>query len=125
MLTDLYYDPWDFDIDIDPYPTYRRLRDESPVYYNERYNFWGVSRYADVDAALKDTTRLSSAKGDILEVVMTDPVMPPRHLHQRRSAAAHHSPCHRLQGIHAEEDAGDRGQDSRLLHRMPGSPGRR
>src|SRR5271166_730203 len=77
MSDDLYYDPWDVGIDRDPYPTYRRLRDEAPVYYNERHNFWGISRYADVDAALKDTTKLSSAKGDILEVVMTDPVMPP------------------------------------------------
>jgi cytochrome P450 len=76
-LNDLHYDPWNVDIDLDPYPTYRRLRDECPIYYNERHNFWGVSRYADVDAALKDTTRLSSSKGDILEVVMADPVMPP------------------------------------------------
>ncbi len=76
-MSELYYDPWDFDIDLDPYPTYRRLRDESPVYYNEKHNFWGISRHADVDAALKDTTRLSSAKGDILEVVLTDPVIPP------------------------------------------------
>ncbi|OBB56659.1 cytochrome [Mycobacterium sp. 852013-51886_SCH5428379] len=76
-MSDLYYDPWHVDIDIDPYATYRRLRDEQPVYHNERHDFWAVSRYADVDAALKDTTRLSSAKGDILEVVMADPVMPP------------------------------------------------
>lgn len=76
-MSELYYDPWDFDIDLDPYPTYRRLRDETPVFYNEKHGFWGVSRYADVDAALKDTTRLSSAKGDILEVVLTDPVIPP------------------------------------------------
>jgi len=61
-LSDLYYDPWDFDIDLDPYPTYRRLRDERPAYHNERHNFWAISRYADVDAALKDTARLSSAK---------------------------------------------------------------
>lgn len=46
------------------------------MYFNERHNFWGISRYADVDAALKDTARLSSAKGDILEVVLTDPVIP-------------------------------------------------
>jgi cytochrome P450 len=76
-LTDLYYDPWAVEIDLDPYPTYRRLRDEQPVYYNERHDFWGLSRYADVDAALRDPQRLSSAKGDILEVVKTDPVMPP------------------------------------------------
>jgi cytochrome P450 len=73
----LYYDPWDVDIDLDPYPVYRRLRDEAPLYHNERHDFWGVSRYADVEAALKDTNRLSSAKGDILEVVKTDPIMPP------------------------------------------------
>ncbi|QZT62534.1 cytochrome P450 [Mycolicibacterium austroafricanum] len=76
-MSDLYYDPWHVEIDLDPYPTYRRLRDEQPVYYNERHDFWGLSRYADVDAALKDTRRLSSAKGDILEVVKADPVMPP------------------------------------------------
>lgn len=76
-MSDLYYDPWAVDIDIDPYPTYRRLRDESPLYYNDRHDFWGLSRYADVDAALRDPHRLSSAKGDILEVVKADPVMPP------------------------------------------------
>jgi cytochrome P450 len=55
----------------------RRLRDEAPVYRNERRGFWGLSRFADVVAALKDTARFSSAKGDILEVVKADPVMPP------------------------------------------------
>jgi len=74
---DLYYDPYDVAIDADPYPTYQRLRDEAPLYYNARLDFWGLSRYADVEAALKDVKRLSSAKGDILEVVKADPVMPP------------------------------------------------
>ncbi len=73
----LYYDPYDVEIDVDPYPTYRRLRDEAPLYYNERYDFWALSRFSDVEAALKDSKRLSSAKGDILEVVKADPVMPP------------------------------------------------
>jgi cytochrome P450 len=77
LTEELYYDPWDVEIDLDPYPVYRRLRNEAPLYYNERHDFWGVSRYADAEAALKDTNRLSSAKGDILEVVKTDPVMPP------------------------------------------------
>jgi len=75
--SDLYYDPYDITIDADPYPTYRRLRDEAPLYYNDRLDFWGLSRFADVEAALKDTARLSSAKGDILEVVKADPTMPP------------------------------------------------
>ena len=76
-MAELYYDPWDVEIDLDPYPTFRRLRDESPVYYNERHDFWGLSRYTDIDAALREPNKLSSAKGDILEVVKADPVMPP------------------------------------------------
>ncbi len=74
---DLYYDPYNVDIDADPYPTYRRLRDEAPLYYNGEHDFWGLSRFADVEAALKDSARLSSAKGDILEVVKAAPDMPP------------------------------------------------
>lgn len=76
-MEDLYYDPWDADIDQDPYPVYRRLRDEAPLYYNEEHDFWAVSRYADVDAALRDSKRLSSARGNILEVVKANPKMPP------------------------------------------------
>jgi len=74
---ELHYDPYDVEIDADPYPTYRRLRDEAPLYHDERHDFWGLSRFADVEAALKDWHRLSSARGDILEVVKADPVMPP------------------------------------------------
>lgn len=74
---DLYYDPYDREIDIDPYPLYRRLRDEAPLYYNERLDFWAVSRFADVVAVAKDTQRFSSAKGDILEVVKAAPAIPP------------------------------------------------
>src|SRR5260221_629314 len=36
---ELYYDPYDVDIDADPYPVYKRLRDEAPLYYNERLDF--------------------------------------------------------------------------------------
>src|SRR4051795_5307986 len=74
---ELYYDPYDVAIDRDPYPTYRRLRDEAPLYYNERLDFWALSRFDDVESALREVRRLSSAKGDILEVVKADPVMPP------------------------------------------------
>jgi cytochrome P450 len=76
-MTDLYYDPYDVDIDRDPYPVYKRLRDEAPLYRNDEVGFWGLSRYDDVDAALKNVSDLSSAKGDILEVVLADPIMPP------------------------------------------------
>ncbi len=70
------YDPYNVEIDADPYPTYRRLRDEAPIYHNEKMDFWALSRFADVDAALRDVDSLSSAKGDILEVVKAQPQIP-------------------------------------------------
>ena len=76
ITDELYYDPYDVAIDVDPYPVYRRLRDEAPVYYNDKFGFWGLSRFADVEGALRDVENLSSAKGDILEVVKAEPVMP-------------------------------------------------
>ena len=49
---DLYYDPYDFEIDADPYPVWKRMRDEQPLYYNEKHDFWAVTRWDDVEAAL-------------------------------------------------------------------------
>jgi hypothetical protein len=34
VSSDLHYDPHDADIHVDPYPTFRRLREEAPLYYN-------------------------------------------------------------------------------------------
>ncbi|MFC3778543.1 cytochrome P450 [Mycolicibacterium holsaticum] len=75
-MSEVYYDPYDVAIDVDPYPVYKRLRDEAPVYYNEKFDFWALSRFEDVEHALRDVENLSSAKGDILEVVKAEPVMP-------------------------------------------------
>jgi cytochrome P450 len=57
------FDPYSDTFFDDPYETYARLRDEAPVYYNEKYNFYALSRYDDVVAAHKDWKRLSSAHG--------------------------------------------------------------
>ena len=65
---ELYYDPYDFEIDTDPYPLWRRMRDEQPLYYNDRYDFFALSRYADVRAASLDWRTYSSAKGTLLEI---------------------------------------------------------
>src|SRR5438128_1911033 len=46
--SDVYYDPFDVAINADPYPTFKRLRDEAPIYYNERYDVWALSRHARV-----------------------------------------------------------------------------
>ena len=69
---DIYWDPFDTDIDTDPYEVWRRLRDEAPLYRNERYDFWALSRFADVQAAHTDHKTFSSAKGTVLEHMGTD-----------------------------------------------------
>ena len=74
---DLYYDPFDFEIDADPYPIWRRLRDEQPLYYNERYDFYAVSRFDDVERGLVDWRTYSSAKGTILELIRANIELPP------------------------------------------------
>ncbi len=74
---DLYYDPYDFEIDADPYPVWKRMRDEQPLYYNEKHDFWAVTRWDDVEAALKDHGRLISSHGTILELIKANITMPP------------------------------------------------
>jgi cytochrome P450 len=62
IASTVYYDPYDVDINADPYPIFRRLRDEAPIYYNERYRFWALSRYADVEKAFVNWQTFSSAR---------------------------------------------------------------
>src|SRR6476660_9353550 len=73
----VYYDPYDVGINADPYPTFRRLRDEAPIYYNERYDFWALSRHADVEQALVNWQVFTSTRSDILDVMKADVQLPP------------------------------------------------
>ena len=50
----LEFDPFSDVFFNDPYPTYRRMRDEAPVYYSDKYDFYALSRHADVTAAYKN-----------------------------------------------------------------------
>ena len=68
-MADLYYDPYDVEIDADPYPVFRRLRDEAPLYYNDVHDFYALSRFADVEQSLVDKQTFSSARGGILELI--------------------------------------------------------
>jgi cytochrome P450 len=72
----VYYDPFDVEILADPYPTFGRLREEAPAYYNERHDFWALSRYDDVEKALVDWQTFSSARGNILEVIKAKVPLP-------------------------------------------------
>ena len=46
--TPVVLDPYDYEFHEDPYPVYKRLRDEAPLYHNEDLDFWALSRHADV-----------------------------------------------------------------------------
>src|SRR5205823_1583460 len=67
--TGVYFDPYDVDINADPYPTYARLREEAPIYYNERYDFWALSRHADVEKGLVNWQTFSNTRSDILDII--------------------------------------------------------
>jgi cytochrome P450 len=72
----VYYDPYREEIWRDPYPTFRRMRDEAPVYYNKEYDFYALSRFDDVKNGLMDTATFSSARGNILEIIKADITAP-------------------------------------------------
>ena len=74
---DLYFDPYDVEITANPYPVLRRLREEAPLYYNERYDFYALSRYDDIERALKDKDTFINGKGNVLELIKADVEQPP------------------------------------------------
>ena len=71
------FDPFSDDYFNAPYATYRRMRDEAPVYYNPVYDFYALTRHADVAAALKDPATFSSSRGVDLEMVQSGQPVPP------------------------------------------------
>jgi cytochrome P450 len=77
---DIYYDPYDPAIDADPYPVWARMREEAPLYYNEPYDFFAVSRYDDCERGLVDAKRYISGRGGILELIKADIELPPGNL---------------------------------------------
>ena len=59
----LYYDPFNAEIDRNVHAVWRLMREEQPVYWNERYGFWALSRFEDVWAGYHDTATFSSTHG--------------------------------------------------------------
>ncbi len=90
-MTELYWDPFDEELDSAPHDVWRRMRDEAPVYRNERYDFWALSRFDDVVDASRDPATFSSARGTVLEMMGSDMsatgqiifMDPPEHAHLR------------------------------------------
>ena len=107
--TEPYWDPYHADQRKAPYEAWRRLRDEAPVYHNERFGFWALSRFSDVLAASLDTETFSSARGITLDTI-GDPIplpdddhdgsAPPRRLPEGRQPGLHAAPDRRPRGSH-------------------------
>ena len=82
-------DPYDYDFHEDPYPYYKRLRDEAPLYRNEEQKFWAVSRHADVVQGFRNSTTLSNKHG-----VSLDPISRNDEAHRVMSFLALDDPGH-------------------------------
>jgi cytochrome P450 len=89
MLAPLTYSPYDYAIHEDPYPTYTRMRAEAPVFYNEAFDFFALSRHADVLAAFRDVEHYSNANG-----VSLDPAAYGPDAHKAMSLLAMDPPGH-------------------------------
>jgi cytochrome P450 len=75
--SEIYYDPYDVELNVDPYPMFRRLREEAPLSYNEQHDFYALTRYDDVHKALHNYEDFSSSRGNILELIKADMPVPP------------------------------------------------
>jgi cytochrome P450 len=73
----VYWEPFEARFVTDPYPVYARLREEAPLYYNDKHDFYAVSRYDDCELGLSDWRTFSSSRGSILELVQSGIEMPP------------------------------------------------
>src|SRR3954453_8970432 len=57
------FDPYDYAFQEDPYPVYRRCRDEEPLHHNTEHDFWVLTRHADVQHAVRTEGVYSNAMG--------------------------------------------------------------
>jgi cytochrome P450 len=91
-MTDIYWDPFTPELRDDPYPLWKRLRDEAPVWHNDRHDFWALTRFHDIEQAHKDVETFSSNHGTTVETMTPDPfdggmiiwLDPPKHTILRR-----------------------------------------
>ncbi|WP_020106383.1 cytochrome P450 [Nocardia sp. 348MFTsu5.1] len=67
----LVFDPFSQEFFNGSYDVYRRMREEAPVYYSEEYDFYALSRHADVSRGLTDFATFSSSRGVDLAQVRT------------------------------------------------------
>jgi len=100
-VTEYEYDPFSYELDQDPYPTYRWMRDHAPAYRNERLDFWALTRFSDNYEALIDPVTYSSSFGTSLEFMDTPKtgtglmiwMDPPRHTRYRKLVSKAFTPA--------------------------------
>jgi cytochrome P450 len=105
MTDEIRYDPFDYTIDADPHPVWRRMRDEAPLYRNEEFDFYALSRFQDVMEASLDTETYSSAYGTVLDMMADEPGQspmmifqdPPEHTRLRKLVSRAFSPRRMLE----------------------------
>ena len=71
--SELHWDPFDYALHEDPHPMWRRMMEEMPLYRNEEWDFWALTRFDDVLNGFVDWKTFSSARGDQLEIIQGDP----------------------------------------------------
>jgi hypothetical protein len=67
------FDPYDYAMQDDPYPTYAWLRANAPLYHNDEHGFWALSRHADVTAAFRAEHTFSNSMGVSLDPMAWGP----------------------------------------------------
>ena len=119
-----HFDPYDVELNTDPYPMFRRLREEQPLYYSEQHDFYALSRFTDVNKAFVDHETFSSARGAIVELIKANIDIPPG------TVIFEDPPIHdihrKLLGpdVHAAQDQRAGAQDPGVLRAEPRPAGR-
>ena len=105
---EIYYDPFDFDVDVRAHEVWRRMRDEAPLYRNDAHDFYALTRYDDVLACLLDTDTYVSRFGTTLDLMGPDEIPmpmfifrdPPEHTLLRKLVSRAFTP-RRIDGLEA------------------------
>lgn len=91
-IDEIYWDPYDVDVDANAQEIWKRMRDEAPLYYNEKFDFFALTRFDDVLAVMLDTETYSSRHATTLEIMTAEPydvpmiiwMDPPEHTQLRK-----------------------------------------
>ena len=76
-VDELYYDPYNVELNMNPYPVFARMREEAPLYYNDKHDFYALSRFDDVNKAVIDHDTFISGRGALLEIIKSGMEIPP------------------------------------------------